>query len=317
MDVHLSDPDLSPRGSGAPPTLDDGNATVGQMLRGARERRGLTLQAIAASTHIPLKHLSALERDDLAAVPPGFYQRAEIRTFADTVGLDPRLALGALERGRSAASASLPARPASGTIAASASRRASPAASGTNGVAPGVAVRKPASSVQAQSGTRPLTMVIGALAIVIAAGFTLRSLLTVTPAPSPATPTERADAVPPPAPAQPAIEASRVGTEASRVSTTEAAATAPATQTTPSEPASAAVAPVDFPELRITSEPSGARVTIDGIGWGQTPLTVRYLEPGSKRIRVTMDGYFAQEQVAQLSSGTPTTTVRISLRRRP
>jgi cytoskeletal protein RodZ len=308
MDVQFSDPVLGPRGSDVPPTLDDDNATVGQMLRVAREQRGLTLEAIRASTKIPLKHLSALERDDLEAVPPGMYQRAEVRTFADAVGLDPRIALDALERARSAASASFDIAPASGTVAAPASRSA--AASDPRSVASSVMVPRNASGAQAQSMARLLLAAIAVLAILIAGGSGLRSLLTATPAPAPTTQTERADAAQPPATRQKSIAAAGV-------SNTEAPATAGATQLAGPDPAPAVGGPVDFPNLHIVTEPSGARVTVDGIGWGETPLTIRYLPPGSKRIRVTTDGYIAQEQVVELSSDVPTTTVRISLRRRP
>ena len=307
MDAQFPDPVLGPRGSGARATLGNDNATVGHMLRVAREQRGLTLEAIAASTNIRLKHLRALERDDLGGVPPGIYQRAQIRTFADAVGLDPRVALAALERARSTASASLAKAPASGTVTATASRTAT--ARDPKDVASSVTVRRNPSSAQAQSRARLLLAAIAALAILIAGGFRLRGLLTATPAPSPATRTEPADAAQPPATPQ-------QSTATSGVSTAEASATAGATQLAGPEPAAAVGGPVDYPDLRIVTEPSGARVTVDGIGWGQTPLTIRYLPPGSKRIRVTMDGYVAHQQVVQLSPEMPTTTVRISLRRR-
>jgi hypothetical protein len=306
MDAQLHDPDLGPRGSGVPATFDDGNATVGQLLRVAREQRGLTLQAIAASTNIPLKHLKALERDDLAAVPRGIYQRAEVRTFAHMVGLDPRIALAALERAESAASAPVAAAPASGTVAAPVLK--SVTTSEPDGDASAVAVHGNAVGVRAQSATRLLTAAIATLAIVIAGGLGLRSLWPATPASSPATPAERADA------AQPAVTP-RGSISTSRVPTTETPASA--TQLAVPAPVAEADAPLRFPDLQIVSEPSGARVTVDGIGWGETPLTVRYLPPGSKRIRVTMDGYLAQEQLVQLSPDVPTTTVRIPLRRRP
>jgi hypothetical protein len=51
----------------------------------------------------------------------------------------------------------------------------------------------------------------------------------------------------------------------------------------------------------VTSDPEGANVTINGIGYGQTPVTVPFLPPGARRIRVTKSGYRSQEQV--LSAG--------------
>src|SRR5688572_26394906 len=71
--------------------------SLGEMLRRARELRGLTLERIARETKIPQRHLEAFERDNLTALPSGFYQRAELRTYAQAVGLDQRLALAELE----------------------------------------------------------------------------------------------------------------------------------------------------------------------------------------------------------------------------
>ena len=72
-------------------------ATFGEFLRDARERRGLTLQQIALETRIPFRHLDALEHGHLDALPNGMYRRAEIRAYADAVGLDRSLALAQLE----------------------------------------------------------------------------------------------------------------------------------------------------------------------------------------------------------------------------
>jgi hypothetical protein len=56
-------------------------------------------------------------------------------------------------------------------------------------------------------------------------------------------------------------------------------------------------------ELVITSEPAGARVTVNGIGWGTTPVTIRHLTPGNKRIRVTKDGYASSERALPVAEG--------------
>jgi hypothetical protein len=69
-------------------------------------------------------------------------------------------------------------------------------------------------------------------------------------------------------------------------------------------------------QLRITSTPAGARVTIDGIGWGQTPITVGHLTFGSRTVRVTHDGYTAHQAVVTLSAGAPTQAVNLTLRKR-
>ena len=71
--------------------------SLGELLRQARERRGLTLEKLASETKIPRRHLEALEHDNLAVMPGEFYQRAEIRTYARAVGLDQKLVLAQFE----------------------------------------------------------------------------------------------------------------------------------------------------------------------------------------------------------------------------
>ena len=77
---------------------DTAGISCGEFLRRARERRRLTLQQIAQSTKIPLRHLDALERDEFEALPSGMYRRAEVRAYADAVGLDRSVALASLDR---------------------------------------------------------------------------------------------------------------------------------------------------------------------------------------------------------------------------
>jgi hypothetical protein len=55
----------------------------------------------------------------------------------------------------------------------------------------------------------------------------------------------------------------------------------------------------------VTTEPVGARVTVNGVGWGVAPVTIRYLSPGAKRVRITRDGFAPEEHVVQLVEGTP------------
>jgi hypothetical protein len=87
------------------------------------------------------------------------------------------------------------------------------------------------------------------------------------------------------------VSGSRVTTppdEASRVTTPTGKAGAPSSSIT---------------ELVVTTQPAGARVTVNGIGWGISPVTIRHLTPGNKRIRVSKDGYIASERVLRVSEG--------------
>jgi hypothetical protein len=69
-------------------------------------------------------------------------------------------------------------------------------------------------------------------------------------------------------------------------------------------------------QLRITSTPAGARVTINGIGWGQTPLTIGHLPLGAKTVRLTRDGYAAQQRSVMISGEDPSQSLHATLRRR-
>jgi hypothetical protein len=70
------------------------------------------------------------------------------------------------------------------------------------------------------------------------------------------------------------------------------------------------------PVLRVTSDPPGARITVDGVGWGVTPVTIRNLSAGMKRVRATKDGYVGDERLVSLSTGSGT-AIQLRLRRRP
>jgi hypothetical protein len=76
------------------PPVDD----FGAWLRDARERAGLSLDDIAASTKVGRGLLTALERNDLSRWPAGIFRRAFVRTYAGLVGLDPDVAVAVFLR---------------------------------------------------------------------------------------------------------------------------------------------------------------------------------------------------------------------------
>lgn len=65
--------------------------------------------------------------------------------------------------------------------------------------------------------------------------------------------------------------------------------------------------------LSVISSPPGARVTVDGVGWGITPVTVQYLSPGAKVVRVSKDGYQSVERQINLARGDGPTEVELDL----
>ena len=276
-----------PRQAGNPvdPSSREGatSVTLGDILRQARERQALTLDEVARRTRIPRRHLEALEQNSLAGLPPGMYQRAEVRAYADAVGLDPQLALSALGRAQVASPLAADARP-------------------PQPPQPPRLVSAPAPAPRTRRRVRPALIMVVVLALPVAVASVLWWRDTSGPV-----------GVRPPAVEDKTVPASlRPGPAADpRIDVaTDAAALTPSPGGSESSPKV-----FEYPELRVITEPPGARVTVDGVGWGQSPMTIRTLPPGSRLVRVTLDGYSAQERHVAVPGDTSRTTVRITLRR--
>ena len=65
--------------------------------------------------------------------------------------------------------------------------------------------------------------------------------------------------------------------------------------------------------LTVTSSPDGARVLVDGIARGRTPITIRSLDAGERRVRVVLDGFLSVETNVRLADR-PSTSVHVDLR---
>ena len=57
----------------------------------------MTLAEVSASTKIPVSKLKAIERDDIESLPGGIFTRGFVRSYAETVGLDPQDTLAQFE----------------------------------------------------------------------------------------------------------------------------------------------------------------------------------------------------------------------------
>lgn len=85
--------------------------------------------------------------------------------------------------------------------------------------------------------------------------------------------------------------------------------------TTPVAPAdndAAPAAPADA-GLLIHSTPPGAVVTVDGIARGATPVAVRGLEFGTRRVGLSSPGYQAAERLVTLTAARPSRTLDVDL----
>ena len=80
----------------APSSGPDANAlpkTVGELLRIAREKTGLSQSEIASRLRMGIKQVRALEQDDYLSLPKGTFLRGFVRNFAKEVGVAPDVAL--------------------------------------------------------------------------------------------------------------------------------------------------------------------------------------------------------------------------------
>ena len=66
-----------------------GEETVGEMLLGAREKKGLALEVVSQDTKIPVSTLQYLETDNFEAIPAKVYATGFLKTYAQILGLDP------------------------------------------------------------------------------------------------------------------------------------------------------------------------------------------------------------------------------------
>jgi hypothetical protein len=248
----------------------DGPA-LGELLRAHRERRGLTLQQIASETKIPLRHLQAWEANELADVPAGLYRRAEVRAYAQAVQLDQSEALAALERVLQS-SPPVPTRPAAAMVESSGSDKR---------MLIGLAV-------------------VGAFVVVWLATSARELRGTET---AQAQGTQAAEPQPTTGTPEPGDAPSVVPLLEPEVPVDERAAVSPGSRALelPAQPEPPPISGTGT-ELFVTSDPPGARVTVDGVGWGTTPVSVRHLPAGAKHVRVTKDGYRSEERVAAVNS---------------
>jgi len=71
--------------------------SVGETLRQARLRRGLTLEEIAERSRISARFLEALEAEDWDQLPGRFFARSFLRQYASFLGVDANLSVPEIE----------------------------------------------------------------------------------------------------------------------------------------------------------------------------------------------------------------------------
>jgi hypothetical protein len=73
---------------------------LGERLKGERERRGVALEEVHASTKIQTRYLEALEAQKWDVFPGAVFTQGYLRTYAQYLGLDPQQILKAYARER-------------------------------------------------------------------------------------------------------------------------------------------------------------------------------------------------------------------------
>jgi transcriptional regulator with XRE-family HTH domain len=99
--------------------MDTASESFGRRLRAQRERRGIRLETISASTKIKASLLSDLESDDVSKWPGGIFRRAFVREYAAAIGLAPEIVVAEFvtlfpDEGGSSSAPAMASEPASG-----------------------------------------------------------------------------------------------------------------------------------------------------------------------------------------------------------
>ena len=80
---------LTPQEPGLSEDVAQQAPSIGDRLRQARERRGVSIAEASATLKIRAPILEAFEREDHAQLPPRVYALGQLRTYAAYLGLDP------------------------------------------------------------------------------------------------------------------------------------------------------------------------------------------------------------------------------------
>jgi len=261
--------------------------TFGAFLQEHRERRNISLPHVASRTKISERHLAALERGNIAQWPRGIYRRAMFRAYAAAVGLNPIEMADEFARLFDDCAETPPGRSANAEGIANdrlvAPHRVRVIVSGTALATAGAAFACYGLSIS-QRATQPDPLVAAAPVAHFEVKGTTGTGSMVTS-----------------------------GEESSALRSSTARAQAVEFRETRTSIESADVEGV----LDVTSEPVGAQVTVNGVRWGETPLTIRHLPLGEQRIRVTRDGYVSAERSVQLTRDSSSQILRLDLQVRP
>ena len=82
---------------------DDSLRAVGHTFQAMRQQLGLNLEQLHARTHIPMKHLQAIESGDFTVLPERVYVRGFVQRMGEALGLDGKAMAASLPKTESVA----------------------------------------------------------------------------------------------------------------------------------------------------------------------------------------------------------------------
>ncbi len=249
-------------------------ARFGRMLRDSRVRRGISLTEIANHTKISQRHLASLERGDISHWPGGMYRRAMVRAYCTCVGLQTEEVVHNFTR------VFVDERP-------------------MDDASPRVDA-----SVRTSPRPQPITAMV-AIAMMAVSGLGLLVWIGPRLAASAMSVARAVTAVRPST-----SEPLRQEADPSRAEQPQSSGVQVQAPLTTDVVTAADVEGV----LVISSDPPGAQVTVDGIGWGVTPLRIQHLPLGYRRLRLTEAGYLGEERAVTLDATTHLRHLHVRLR---
>ncbi len=249
-------------------------AKFGRMLRDTRVRRGISLTEISNHTKISQRHLASLERGDISHWPGGMYRRAMVRAYCTCVGLQSEDVVHSFTR---AFAEERPMDDASPGVDAPVST--SPSAQPIMAMVAIAMMAVSGLGLTVWVGPRLAASAISVARAVTAVGASSSEPLRREPA---SLPTE---------------EPQSSGVQVQTPLTTDATADTGVEG-----------------ELVISSDPAGAQVTVNGIGWGVTPLRIQHLPLGYQRLRLTQAGYLGEERAVSLDATSHLRRLHVQLR---
>lgn len=268
----------------------------GTYLKTAREERRIDLDVISASTKINRRLLADLEKNDLTRWPPHkVYRRGYVRSYAKAIGLNADEVVRQFEAEFEEQKSASAVKPAPAQPKSSRYR-----------------LTKTAAAVAVSGG-----LLLGlSLSIVDSRNTISSSVRSERTSPHASSPKPQERAVTRASLQSPVRHASVVAEPSVAADSNVVDGSSIVAETATASQAGSDESNIEG-EIRISSNPPGAWVTVNDIGYGSAPLRVQFLPLRSYRIRFVRAGYRIAETRVTLTAERPNQTINLVLRADP